>query len=189
MASIKQNVAQQRALNEINKAMDTERVLHEVLTSKRGMVVAMTFDDGVARSGRNGGLKIQLNAKDKEMQDLKKVLMKVHSRIAKEVRAKAKEFSIEFDTTDESYLSLTAKQKPANTEQPTLAESMEQAEPAPEPDELIQPDEAPDESLQHEENHDEYVPEREDEAMAKSFDELPQGTEPESEFLDDGAIM
>lgn len=185
MASIKQNVAQQRALNEINKAMDTERVLHEVLTSKRGMVVAMTFDDGVTRSGRNGGLKIQLNAKDKEMQDLKKVLTKVHSRIAKEVRAKAKEFSIEFDTTDESYLSLTAKQKPANTEQPTLAESMEQTEYTPEPDELIQPDE----SLQHKENHDEYALEREDEAMAKSFDEIPQEAEPEQEFLDDGAIL
>lgn len=189
MASIKQNVAQQRALNEINKAMDTERVLYEVLTSKKGMVVAMTFDDGVARSGRNGGLKIQLNAKDKEMQDLKKVLTKVHSRIAKEVRSKAKEFSIEFDATDESYLSLTAKTKTANTEQPTPAESMEQAESTPAADELIQPDETPDEPLRYEEKRDEYVPEREDEAMAKSFNEIPQEAEPEPEFLDDGAIL
>lgn len=189
MASIKQNVAQQRALNEINKAMDTERVLYEVLTSKKGMVVAMTFDDGVARSGRNGGLKIQLNAKDKEMQDLKKVLTKVHSRIAKEVRSKAKEFSIEFDATDESYLSLTAKTKPANTEQPTPAESMEETEPAPELDELIQPDETLNESPQYKANCDEYVLKREDESTAKSFDELPQGTEPEPEFLDDGAIV
>lgn len=189
MASIKQNVAQQRALNEINKAMDTERVLYEVLTSKKGMVVAMTFDDGVARSGRNGGLKIQLNAKDKEMQDLKKVLMKVHSRIAKEVRSKAKEFSIEFDATDESYLSLTAKTKPANTEQPTPVESMEQAESTLAADELIQPDKAPDEPLRYEEKRDEYVPEREDEATAKSFGEISQEAEPEPEFLDDGAIL
>lgn len=181
MASIKQNVAQQRALNEINKAMDTERVLYEVLTSKKGMVVAMTFDDGVARSGRNGGLKIQLNAKDKEIQDLKKVLTKVHSRIAKEVRSKAKEFSIEFDATDESYLSLTAKTKPANTEQPTPAESMEETEPSPESDELIQPDEAP--------NDDDYVPEMEEPhaPAEKTFNEIP--SEPEPEFLDDGAIL
>lgn len=189
MASIKQNVAQQRALNEINKAMDTERVLYEVLTSKKGMVVAMTFDDGVARSGRNGGLKIQLNAKDKEMQDLKKVLTKVHSRIAKEVRSKAKEFSIEFDATDESYLSLTAKTKPANTEQPTPAESMEETEPSPESDERLQPDEAPNESLQYEESRDDYVPGMEEPPAPaeKTFNEIP--SEPEPEFLDDGAIL
>lgn len=96
MAKIKQSQKQQEALAKVDASMDELKTLVEFLRKAGDIQIS-------AGKGR-GAVKITIEEGSKPCEDIQRAIERMHAKLAKDVRALAKEFDLEFSEEEEDIL-------------------------------------------------------------------------------------
>lgn len=100
MPSIKQNPAQQKALNNISKQLTEVETLNSVLSGSHNIFIGIQTGEG---RGKGSTGKIALD-NDKDLQRVLRVVRDVRSRIVKDIRAQASKYEIELEEDENAIL-------------------------------------------------------------------------------------